>query len=147
MLFEESDEAIGDLDGHAALDVVALHHGHDPSPVEKTDLGRRGRVAHEVVPGALRGLPVLAGEDRDQLVRFLSVLEGQGETRACPARGTTADGIHEDEGRPLKVLQFRIHLLGGPTLLDAQRGHLGPHGGHHGFIVHLRISLDLGIKK
>ena len=132
---EGAGEFLGDGGRGGALDGGALHEVDELAVAQDGDGGRAGRIAGEVVAGALGGFGILPGEDGDGLAGGGGVLQGHAHGGTHLAGGASADGVdHQQGGSGLG--QRGIHLGGGAGFLDAGAGELFAHGDEHDLWVH-----------
>ena len=114
--------------------------------LSSADLRRRRRIAGEVASRALR-LPSTSCPAKTVVsrVRLHRVLKCACDGGSRVARGASANGIHDDERRSLRILQLCVDLIRCPHLFNAELRELLPHRRNNSLVVHRypRLLSDL----
>ena len=119
----------------ATFDVVALNHVHQSTVLEQPDARRAGRVRQHELSCTIHGFAVDTGESGGEVLRQFVVLQGELDTGAHGACGTTADAVDHNEGGSCSI-QRRINVLWRQQFFYSGLGEVGFHRGYEFGWVH-----------
>ena len=137
MGLEGLEQSVCDVDRHASFNVVAFHEEDRLTLLQKRDARRRRGVAGEHLSGAADGFGVLTRKNGGELFGLrLGMLHGECESGTGATRGATADGVDEDEGGALELLEFVLDFVAGLQFGESELSYFLSHRGDHGLVVH-----------